>query len=399
MRNFLGSYSSNRQQRNALRALPVQRKVANCTCGQAIFFPNSECLACGNALGYAPDQGTPTAIQPAEGGLWQLPEASSGLYRRCANLDTPAACNWLVPAESGENFCVACQLNHTIPDLSFEGNGERWRKLELAKRQLVAQLLGLGLQVIPQSQDAEHGLAFDFLAPDATGTPTTGHANGLITLNILEADDAHREKVRADMHEPYRTLLGHFRHEVGHYYFDRLVAGTAWEEPFRALFGDERADYGDALQRHYEQGAPAGWESQYVSAYATMHPWEDWAETWAHYLHMMDTLATAASLGMNAGSLQLDFQPFTREALYEAEDRSDDEFLGFANAWIELAAMLNELSRSMGQPDFYPFALPAPVIAKLHFIHKVIHSAQPSVLEQGLAADDTTAGATLGATL
>ncbi len=102
---------------------------------------------------------------------------------------------------------------------------------------------------------------------------------------------------------------------------------------------------------------------------------------------------------MNAGSLQLDFQPFTREALYEAEDRSDDEFLGFANAWIELAAMLNELSRSMGQPDFYPFALPAPVIAKLHFIHKVIHSAQPSVLEQGLATDDTTAGATLGATL
>ncbi len=399
MRNFLGSFSSNRQQRNVLRALPVQRKVANCTCGQAIFFPNSECLACGNALGYAPDQGTPTALLPAEGGLWQLPETTSGLYRRCANLDTPAACNWLVPAESGDGFCVACQLNHTIPDLSFEGNGERWRKLELAKRHLVAQLLGLGLQVIPQTVDAERGLAFDFLAPDATGTPTTGHANGLITLNILEADDAHREKVRADMHEPYRTLLGHFRHEVGHYYFDRLVAGTAWEEPFRVLFGDERANYGDALKRHYEQGAPANWESQYVSAYATMHPWEDWAETWAHYLHMMDTLATAASLGMNAGSLQLDFQPFTREALYEAEDRSDDEFLGFANAWIELAAMLNELSRSMGQPDFYPFALPAPVIAKLHFIHKVIHSAQPSVLEQRLAADDTAAGATLGATV
>lgn len=389
MRNFLGSYSSNRQQRNVLRALPVQRKVANCTCGQAIFFPNSECLACGNALGYAPDQGTPTALLPAEGGLWQLPETTSGLYRRCANLDTPAACNWLVPAESGDGFCVACQLNHTIPDLSFEGNGERWRKLELAKRQLVAQLLGLGLQVIPQTVDAERGLAFDFLAPDATGTPTTGHANGLITLNILEADDAHREKVRADMHEPYRTLLGHFRHEVGHYYFDRLVAGTAWEEPFRVLFGDERADYGEALKRHYEQGAPANWESQYVSAYATMHPWEDWAETWAHYLHMMDTLATAASLGMNAGSLQLDFQPFTREALYEAEDRSDDEFLGFANAWIELAAMLNELSRSMGQPDFYPFALPAPVIAKLHFIHKVVDSANPldiNNLSSGAAA-------------
>ncbi|MDR6679810.1 zinc-binding metallopeptidase family protein [Pseudomonas oryzihabitans] len=399
MRNFLGSYSSNRLQRNALRALPVQRKVANCTCGQSIFFPNSECLACGNALGYAPDQGTPTALQPVDGGLWQLPETSSSLYRRCANLDTPAACNWLVPADAGSEFCLACQLNNTIPDLSFEGNGERWRKLELAKRQLVAQLLGLGLQVIPQSVDAERGLAFDFLAPDATGTPTTGHANGLITLNILEADDAHREKVRADMHEPYRTLLGHFRHEVGHYYFDRLVTGTDWEEPFRALFGDERADYGQALERHYQQGAPADWESQYVSAYATMHPWEDWAETWAHYLHMMDTLATAANLGMNATTTQLDFQPFTREALYEAEDRSDDEFLGFANAWIELAAMLNELSRSMGQPDFYPFALPAPVIAKLHFIHKVIHSAQPSVLEQGLATDQTTAGATLGATL
>ncbi len=311
----------------------------------------------------------------------------------------PAACNWLVPADSGENFCVACQLNHTIPDLSFDGNGERWRKLELAKRQLVAQLLGLGLQVIPQTVDAEHGLAFDFLAPDATGTPTTGHANGLITLNILEADDAHREKVRADMHEPYRTLLGHFRHEVGHYYFDRLVAGTDWEEPFRALFVTNAPTMARRSSTTTSRAHRQAGRASTSAPTPPCTPGRNWAETWAHYLHMMDTLATAASLGMNAGSLQLDFQPFTREALYEAEDRSDDEFLGFANAWIELAAMLNELSRSMGQPDFYPFALPAPVIAKLHFIHKVIHSAQPSVLEQGLAADDTTAGATLGATL
>ncbi len=114
--------------------------------------------------------------------------------------------------------------------------------------------------------------------------------------------------MRVQMHEPYRTLLGHFRHEVGHYYWDRLIAETRWQEGYRNLFGDERASYADALDHHYKNGAPDNWQESSVSAYATMHPWEDWAETWAHYLHMMDAVDTALGFGMSARDMELDYQ-------------------------------------------------------------------------------------------
>jgi hypothetical protein len=242
---------------------------------------------------------------------------------------------------------VACSLNRTIPDLSIPENPERWRKVETAKRRLVAQLISLGLQVIPKTVDEDTGLAFDFVGIDLEGNaPTTGHANGLVTLDIKEADDAHREKIRVQMREPYRTLLGHFRHEVGHYY-----------------------------------GPRPDWQQTCVSAYATMHPWEDWAETWAHYLHMMDAVDTALGFGMSAREMDLDYQPFPLSTLYDPEHPGGTAFLSFVNAWIELAGMLNELSRSMGQPDFYPFVLPPAVIAKLHFIHLVIQ-------QEGGRADD-----------
>ncbi|KPY26275.1 hypothetical protein ALQ48_01157 [Pseudomonas coronafaciens pv. zizaniae] len=353
-------------------------KVWQCTCGQSVFFPNSQCLACSAALGYLPEQGRVATLEagPAPT-VWRLSdEPGVGLYRRCANLDTAAACNWLFPEHNAGEFCVACSLNRTIPDQSIAENGERWRKVETAKRRLVAQLISLGLQVIPKSIDEEAGLAFDFVGVDLEGKlPTTGHANGLITLNIEEADDAHREAMRVQMHEPYRTLLGHFRHEVGHYYWDRLIADTRWQDGYRNLFGDERASYADALDHHYKNGAPDNWQESFVSAYATMHPWEDWAETWAHYLHMMDAVDTALGFGMSAREMELDYQPFPLDVLYDPQHPGGPAFLSFVNAWIELASMLNELSRSMGQPDFYPFVLPPAVIAKLHFIHLVIQDA------------------------
>jgi len=288
---------------------------------------------------------------------------------------TPAACNWLIPASDGHDLCQACRLNRTIPDLSVPENPEYWFKVETAKRRLVAQLLNLGLPVIAKVDNDEAGLAFDFIGVSVDGTqPTTGHAEGLITLDIREADDAYRESVRKNMHEPYRTLLGHFRHEVGHYYWDRLVANTRWLESFRALFGDERASYADALERHYQQGAPADWAQHHVSAYATMHPWEDWAETWAHYLHMMDAVDTALSFGMSGHNAGLDYVSYPMSTLYDAGHPTGPAFLTFINTWIELAGMLNELSRAMGQPDFYPFVLPPAVVAKLHFVHLVVQA-------------------------
>ncbi|AXA54816.1 zinc-binding metallopeptidase family protein [Pseudomonas thivervalensis] len=359
-------------------------KVWPCRCGQSLFFRNSQCLACLAALGYQPEQSRLTSLQPGEqSDTWTLDaDPQAGLFRRCANLDTPAACNWLLPDNGRDTLCIACSLNRTIPDLSIPENPERWRKVETAKRRLVAQLITFGLPVIPKTVDENIGLAFDFIGVDPDGKPPmTGHASGLITLDIKEADDAHREYVRQQMREPYRTLLGHFRHEVGHYYWDRLIANSHWLEAFRELFGDERASYADALERHYQQGAPLDWQTRYVSAYATMHPWEDWAETWAHYLHMMDAVDTALGFGMSAREMDFDYQPFPPETLYDAEHAGGAAFLSFVNAWIELAGMLNELSRSMGQPDFYPFVVPAAVITKLHFIHLVIQ-------EEGGRADE-----------
>ncbi|UZE25498.1 putative zinc-binding peptidase [Pseudomonas sp. B21-056] len=350
-------------------------KVWPCRCGQSLFFRNSQCLACLAALGYQPEQSRLSSLQPGDQpDTWTLDaDPQAGLFRRCTNLDTAAACNWLLPANGPDTLCIACSLNRTIPDLSVPENPERWRKVETAKRRLVAQLITLGLPVIPKSIDEHTGLAFDFIGVDPDGTPpTTGHASGLITLDIKEADDAHREYVRQQMREPYRTLLGHFRHEVGHYYWDRLIANSHWLEAFRGLFGDERASYSDALERHYQQGAPLDWQTRYVSAYATMHPWEDWAETWAHYLHMMDAVDTALGFGMSAQDMDFDYQPFPPDTLFDPEHSGGKAFLSFVNAWIELAGMLNELSRSMGQPDFYPFVVPAAVITKLHFIHLVI---------------------------
>jgi hypothetical protein len=200
----------------------------------------------------------------------------------------------------------------------------------------------------------------------------TGHAQGLITLNLEEADDARREALRLALREPYRTLLGHLRHEIGHYYWDRLVAGTRWHEPFRARFGDERDAYAAALQRHYDHGPPPAWAGRFISAYAASHPWEDWAETFAHYLHLLDTVDTALSFGLTPDDIALPIEPFGPDALDHPDDAA--RFLRLVNGWLELTAVVNELARSMGQPDVYPFVLSRTAVAKLHLVHRVVVS-------------------------
>ena len=305
-------------------------------------------------------------------------------YKRCLNLSTPAACNWLIGAEDPHGMCRACRLNRTIPDLADANqpdNGYLWGRVELAKRRLVSSLITLGLPVASRmSEDPERGLVFDFLRSPINGPHVmTGHDTGLITLNVDEADDAKREAVRKALREPYRTLLGHFRHEVGHYYWDRLVAGTPWLDGFHQLFGDESMNYLGALRRNYEEGPPADWPLHFVSAYASTHPWEDWAECWAHYLHMRDTVDTALSFGLSVELLDLEFTPFTIDAVYQPEHAGAEQFLAFLNHWTRLTTLLNEMSRSMGQPDFYPFVLPRDVVAKLHFIHLLVTSGSQPV--------------------
>jgi len=347
-------------------------------CHQPLYFENRYCERCGHRLGYLPDAGTLSALEPAgEDGLWSALAMPGQRYRFCRNTELDA-CNWMLPADSTDTHCAACRHNHTIPDLSDAANLTRWRKLETAKHHLFYTLTNLKLPLRTRTEDPEHGLAFDFLSDtlnlDGTTTPVlTGHDDGLITINVAEADDAERERRRTDMGEPYRTLLGHFRHEIGHYVWDRLVGeDPATLERFRALFGDERDDYGEALKRHYAAGPPADWQSNYVSGYAAAHPWEDFAETWAHYLHIVDTLETARAFGLRIRprvsegadlEAEVDFNP------HKARDIKD-----LIEPWLPLTYAVNSLNRSMGQPDLYPFILSPAVIGKLGFMNGLVRA-------------------------
>jgi hypothetical protein len=352
-----------------------------CQCGRPVFFRNSLCLGCNAPLGYEPEFGQVRALAPGPApNTWRLHEQDTlaPLWQRCDNFDSPAGCNWLLDAHETETLCIACRLNRTIPYLGDPDNCRYWRLIEIAKRRLVAQLLGLGLPVKSKvSEDPEHGVMFDFLRSPPDGPPVlTGHANGLITLNVEEADDSVREKTRQQLHEPYRTLLGHFRHEIGHYYWDRLIQGTPWHAKFRDLFGDERQDYAAALKKNYDHGPPADWANNHISSYAAVHPWEDWAESWTHYLHVVDSLDTALGFGLRGEDVETEVEPFTVADLYDPAASDAPRVIELVNAWVQLTTVLNELARSMGQHDFYPFVMSRPVLRKMHFIQMVVKEAR-----------------------
>jgi hypothetical protein len=357
---------------------PLGRGYAyRCDCGRPVYFRNSLCLGCKAALGFEPELRQVRTIVPGrKPNTWRLTGAkdSKRPWRRCVNFDSPAGCNWLVSAKENEPLCISCRLNRTIPSLDDADNARWWRLIENAKRRLVSQLLSLGLPVKSKvNEDSEHGVMFDFLrSPDEGPRVLTGHANGLITLNVDEADDSKREKIRHEMHEPYRTLLGHFRHEIGHYYWDRLVAESAWLDKFRELFGDERQDYAEALKRNYDQGPPADWADNHISAYASVHPWEDWAESFAHYLHVVDSLDTALRFGLHGEDVEAAVEPFSVDDLYDPGAADAKRVVLLINSWVQLTTVLNELARSMGQHDFYPFVMSRPVLRKIHFIQIMV---------------------------
>jgi len=350
-------------------------KTFHCThCQNLIFFENVRCLACGRALAFLPDLGIMGALIESPDGLWraELRQTNVRGYRLCANFDQASVCNWVVPADEACELCCSCRLNRAIPDLSSERNVVAWYRLELAKRRMLYTLLGLKLPVAPKSADGA-GLAFEFLenlADSDTTRVLTGHHQGLITINIAEADDVEREKQRTLQKEPYRTLLGHFRHEIGHYFWDRLVSRSGRLDGFRLLFGDERADYRLALERHYRDGPPPQWEQSFISAYAATHPWEDWAESWAHYMHMVDALETAGAAGLALRPKRID-EPRMRPPADPLSPEQRD-FDAMIESWVSLTYVLNNLNRGLGLPDSYPFVLSAPAIEKLRFIHDTI---------------------------
>ena len=172
------------------------------------------------------------------------------------------------------------------------------------------------------------------------------------------------------MHEPYRTLLGHMRHEVGHYYWERLIARhAACSAPFRASVRRRarRLRRGAAGALPERPARPTGSRGSSAPT-RRAHPWEDWAETWAHYLHMVDTLETAAACGVSIKPRRRDEPALAR--VPAAAGSPDAAFDRLMASWFPLTYVLNNLNRGLGVPDAYPFVLSRPAIEKLRFVHE-----------------------------
>lgn len=292
-------------------------------------------------------------------------------WTRCSHWER--GCNWLTECDSGLGRCFPDSFvrRGPAPDDS-KALAELDNTLK-ALRRLIFELIDLGLPIRPYYQ-ADDGLAFDLLSSKSLGGPVMiGHVNGVITIDLAESLELYRERLRIRLKEPYRTMLGHFRHEVGHYYEMILVQNTPLAEDARALFGDEREDYQAALQRHYSGVVPPDWQLTYISEYATAHPWEDFAESFAHYLHITGTLATIADSGL---VLQTDRVKWDLKADIDARvSYADATIADIVGDWMPLSGVLNRVNNSMGRDDLYPFSLPPPVVDKLGFIHRVVTTA------------------------
>lgn len=333
-------------------------KRFRCDCGSPVFFDNDHCLSCGARLGFDPAVRELRPLAVAGGGAYT--DRNGRVFRFCANGEEHGVCNWLRPADQAHPLCFACQFNRTVPNQSLPDNGRRWRVLEEGKKRLFFTLMQLGLPLVSGWENPERGLFFDFIEDGrsrelfAETFASTGYLGGVITINTLEADDVARAVTRSQMNESYRTVLGHLRHESGHYYWSLLDPDAALREEFTARFGDESRDYAGALQGHYNNGPPSGWEQHYISSYASAHPSEDWAECWGHYLHIYDALETAAAQGLSGRS------PDTMTMAQRVD------------AWRGLSTTLNELNRSVGLGDAYPFVINNAVASKLAFVDQVI---------------------------
>lgn len=344
----------------ALAPVDESMRTFRCACGARLFFENHNCLTCGHELGFLPGALAVAAITASGDGTFRAAADDAAPVRKCANYVEHAVCNWMVDAADPQPLCLACRLNNVIPDLGDPRRRAQWAMVENAKRRLVYSLLRLGLPVVPKTADPARGLAFDIKTDEPTRQVLTGHADGLITVNASEADPVTRAQARVAMGERYRTLLGHFRHEIGHYYWDRLLRDSPALDAFRALFGDERADYSVALHQHYATDPPAEPPDAFISHYAAAHPWEDWAETFAHYLHIADTIETARHFGVATAQAGAGNAP------------AGDDFAPLMTEWLELTITLNALNRSMGLEDAYPFVISPAVREKLAFVHRAI---------------------------
>lgn len=344
-------------------------KVFECGhCKYPLFFENNHCENCGHKCGYRDKDRTMLTFDPVN--LSLISDRENSRYKYCKN-NQHEVCNWVLEHNDENEYCAACQLNRTIPNLTDKKNFPKWKNLEVAKHRLIYQLQKIGLE-LPSKMTNEEGLCFDFIGKRSNPNIMTGHASGVITILLREADSVLREQMRKELEEPYRTLIGHLRHEVGHYFWERLVVNNNnFLADFRAIFGNEELNYSDALQNYYKNGAPENWQDSFISKYATSHPWEDWAETWAHYLHIMDMVETAHFFGLKVNPINknknmkaaVTFDPYLKE-----------DFETIVRKCMPLSFAVNSINRAMGIPDVYPFVITPVVIKKMTFIYELLLS-------------------------
>jgi hypothetical protein len=350
-------------------------RTFDCICGNTLFFKNTACTVCGRDVGWCPVCRSMTAL---------LGEASAGQYRcgraecgaplvKCHNYAVEAVCNRAAPVDGSQpgsnRFCDYCRFNRTVPDLSVPGNREKWRRLESAKRRTLYTVDLLRLPYGAAGEGLYPPLSFEFKADVLSAGPPghdigqgecvyTGHANGTITINLREADPVEREMARVDFNEAHRTLIGHFRHEMAHYFWQMLITGE-WLDRFKTRFGDhENPPYAEAQARYYQQGPPPDWVGRYISPYATMHPWEDFAETFATYLDIAGMLDT--DLHMDRGGV----------------DPTAADFDAMIVQYQRIGIRANEMNREMGLVDLVPEVLASEVLVKLRFVHELVRSAR-----------------------
>ena len=374
-------------------------KTFKCTCDdqQILFFESNHCIACNRTVGLDDwfDKVEPYDLDEESGEYFKTdkPEVR---YQKCDNHAKYNVCNGMVnlntfePSEDDEEMlCMACRFNETIPDLTVVEHIPLWKKMETAKRRALYTLKAFALPVRNLNEDRKGGLSFSFTTDrdvsdhfvsklEDQEPVFTGHNSGHITINLAEANEVARSQTKLAMGERYRTLLGHFRHELGHYYFDKLILGNPQKHALCKLyFGDDELSYQDALDRHYKEGAPKNWRDNFISEYATMHAYEDWAETWAHYMHIMDTLETAKHFSITGSTSASTVETEEVEDLSLPQDvyffSGQTSINSILDTWIDFSVILNSLNRSMGLNDAYPFVLTKPVRTKLSFIHHAIH--------------------------
>ncbi|CAD5250969.1 MULTISPECIES: zinc-binding metallopeptidase family protein [Halomonadaceae] len=289
--------------------------------------------------------GTPVAYDPQARAFVPMPPF-------CINRDI-IGCNWIAPEEGA--FCRACAMTALAPDPSLPNAIPNWAKTEAAKR-WVLDNLGRWHWFRPEDPGAPP--VFHLLAEGRTPVPM-GHIEGVVTISVAEVDPVLVTTRREALEEPYRTMIGHMRHEISHMLWWRLSLREDFLDAFREMFGDERQDYTAALQRHYTDGPPPDWKERYLTTYASAHPHEDWAETAAHLLHLTDIADSFAASDLSSPELP--------SHQWEPYAEPDAERLIYVAA--SLTVGVNHVNRSMGLPDLYPFVLSETARHKLAFVH------------------------------